>query len=117
MLENMVGSSFFDLTLPFPGKNGEVYNFPLRDATFEIDNKFITNRPDLFSVVGNAREWHTVFEVPLLLSTNNEKEVASKNIFPLSIETEKCLSYNAWKMENISVGKSPWGISLMMERA
>lgn len=30
---------------------------PFADTTFEIDNKFITNRPDLFSVVGNAREW------------------------------------------------------------
>lgn len=51
LLEKMVGQSFFDLTLPLPGLSGEIYQFPLRDTTFEIDNKFITNRPDLFSVV------------------------------------------------------------------
>lgn len=64
VLESMIGKSFFDLTLPFPGKNNEIYHYPLRDTTFEIDNKFITNRPDLFSVVGNAREFHAVFETP-----------------------------------------------------
>ncbi len=64
LLESMIGASFFDLTLPFPGREGREYRFTLRDATFEIDNKFITNRPDLFSVYGNAREWHTVFGVP-----------------------------------------------------
>lgn len=61
----MLGKSFFDLMLPFPGKNDEIYQYPLRDTTFEIDNKFITNRPDLFSVIGNAREFHAVFETPL----------------------------------------------------
>lgn len=64
VLEYMIGKSFFDLTLPFPGKNDEIYQYPLRDTTFEIDNKFITNRPDLFSVIGNAREFHAVFETP-----------------------------------------------------
>ena len=48
VLENMIGKSFFDLELPFPGANGKTYLYPLRDTTFEIDNKFITNRPDLF---------------------------------------------------------------------
>ena len=61
VLEKSLGNSFFDLTLPFPGRNGEVYHYPLRDTTFEIDNKFITNRPDLFSIVGNAREFGAVF--------------------------------------------------------
>ena len=63
VLEKMLGRSFFDLTLPFPGKDGATYNYPLRDVTFEIDNKFITNRPDLFSVVGNAREFGAVFDL------------------------------------------------------
>lgn len=73
LLESMIGLSFFDLTLPFPGREGNIYEFPLRDATFEIDNKFITNRPDLFSVFGNAREWHTVFGVPFTEYKYDEK--------------------------------------------
>lgn len=114
-LESMIGKSFFSLTLPFPGKNGEIYHFPLQDTTFEIDNKFITNRPDLFSIVGNAREWQAVFDGTL--SPYAPKKYNFQNNFPLKIETDKCLSYNAWKMEGITVGKSPWGMSLMMERS
>ena len=68
ILEKNLGNSFFDLTLPFPGRNGKIYHYPLRDTTFEIDNKFITNRPDLFSVVGNAREFAAVFSLPSLVS-------------------------------------------------
>jgi phenylalanyl-tRNA synthetase beta chain len=120
LLESMIGQSFFDLTLPFPGHTEKEYRFPLRDATFEIDNKFITNRPDLFSVYGNAREWHTVFGVPF--AEYNSKSVDTilsgvENTFSLKIETERCFAYNAWKMEDITIGKSPWGVSLMMERA
>ena len=100
--------------------NGTIYHFPLRDATFEIDNKFITNRPDLFSVYGNAREWHTVFGASFNEYSTQKGDDLLKNIkntFPLSIETDACFAYNAWKMDNINVGKSPWGMSLMMERA
>jgi phenylalanyl-tRNA synthetase beta chain len=35
----------------------------------------------------------------------------------IKIETPRCLAYNAIKMEDISVGKSPFGMSLMMSRA
>lgn len=116
ILQSMIGKSFFDLTLPFPGKNGEIYHYPLRDTTFEIDNKFITNRPDLFSVVGNAREFHAVFEVPFSPYIPSEI-VAEKHTLGTKIETPNCLSYHLMKMENIKVGTSPYGISLMMERA
>jgi phenylalanyl-tRNA synthetase beta chain len=125
-LESMLGKSFFDLTLPFPGKGGEIYQFPLRDVMFEIDNKFITNRPDLFSVVGNAREFGAVFDLPMLRhpewnegsryldssqAQNDGKTLSTK------IETKNCLAFHTLSMEWVTVGKSPFGISLMMERA
>jgi phenylalanyl-tRNA synthetase beta chain len=61
ILETMIGKSFFSLTLPFPGRAGKPYQYTIGDIVFEIDNKFITNRPDLFSILGNAREWGAVF--------------------------------------------------------
>ena len=61
LLESLVGKSLFDLTFDFPGKTGTTKQLTLKDTTFEIDNKFITNRPDLFGVYGNAREWGAVF--------------------------------------------------------
>lgn len=116
LLESKIGDSIFDLTVAFPGINGKTYEYTLRDTTFEIDNKFITNRPDLFGVYGNAREWHAVFDLPF--EEYNSKSI-DKNIakLPINIETNRCLAYNAIKMENIGVGKSPFGVSLMMERA
>ncbi len=64
---------------------------------------------------GNAREWGAVFD----LDFTEYVTVAKKEAKPLklSIETDRCLAYNAIQMENIEVGKSPFGISLMMLRA
>ena len=115
VLESILGQSFFDLTLPFVGKNGETYQFPLRDTTFEIDNKFITNRPDLFSVVGNAREFHAVFDIPF--TPYESKDIKKSSVLDTKIETNRVLSYHLLKMEGITVGKSPFGMSVMMERA
>jgi phenylalanyl-tRNA synthetase beta chain len=136
-LETMLGKSFFDLTLPFVGLDGNIYNYPLRDTTFEIDNKFITNRPDLFSVYGNAREWHAVFDIPYSsfwwkeLSRSDWGFSGTKNLppfghplskegletFPVTIETNKVFSYYAVKMEWVNVDQSPFGMRIMMERA
>ena len=115
LLESMVGQSLFDLTLPFPGIDWAKYEYTLRDTTFEIDNKFITNRPDLFGVYGNAREWGAVFGLDFAQYTTVAKKEAKT--LPLNIETDRCLAYNAIQMRNISVGQSPFGISLMMQRA
>ena len=117
LLESQVGKSLFDLSLSFPGMGGKTYTYTLRDTTFEIDNKFITNRPDLFGVYGNAREWHAVFDIPFTEYTPGIQSSNDTPTLPLNIETDRCLAYNAIKMENITVNKSPFGISLMMERA
>jgi phenylalanyl-tRNA synthetase beta chain len=66
-------------------------------------------------VYGNAREWGAVFD----LNFTQYATVAKKEAKPLklNIETDRCLVYNAIKMENIVVAQSPFGISLMMQRA
>jgi phenylalanyl-tRNA synthetase beta chain len=141
LLEHMIGHSLFDLTFSFPGYDGQPRELPLRDTTFEIDNKFITNRPDLFGVYGNAREWGAVFDLDFteyVPKTSFVKEVSTEETedlvpgtkipptplykggeksLPLNIQTDRCLAYNAIQMSNISVTESPFGISLMMQRA
>ena len=115
-LESKIGTSIYDLAISFPGINGQIYQYTLGDTTFEIDNKFITNRPDLFGVYGNAREWHAVFDIPFTEYAGSDILTHSKKL-GVHIETDRCLAYNAIRMENIGVGKTPFGISLMMERA
>lgn len=131
LLESLVGESLFDLKLSFPWIHGNKYEYTLRDTTFEIDNKFITNRPDLFGIYGNAREWGAVFGLPFTTYNANNTELPKspvnenrflhmqewKKQIPLNIETDRCLAYHAIRMENISVWSSPLGISLMMQRA
>lgn len=114
-LSQMLGHSFFDLTLPFPGKNGEVYSYPLRDVTFEIDNKFITNRPDLFSIVGNAREFHAVFETGFTPYVHTSIE--AKHALSVEIMTDAVSAYHLMQIDDVIPSKSPYGISLMMQRA
>jgi phenylalanyl-tRNA synthetase beta subunit len=80
--------------------------------TFEIDNKFITNRPDLFAVYGNAREWGAVFdlnfsEYPTFTVSDpselKEKISTSKKNYPVKIESDRVLAYQAIEMRNIAV--------------
>lgn len=114
MLESQLGTPFFDLTVSFPGKDGNAVQIPLKDTTFEIDNKFITNRPDLFSVTGNAREWAAIFGETYTPVVRSLKEVVHTSP---RIQTEDCLAYSLVEMSGLSVGTSPFGVQIMMERA
>lgn len=49
-LESKLGTPFYALEVTIPGNGSTAYRFPIQDTIFEIDNKFITNRPDLFGV-------------------------------------------------------------------
>ena len=117
-LETMVGKSVFDLEIDFPGIDGEIVKIPLRDTTFEIDNKFITNRPDLFSIIGNAREWATIFGENFHnpLSDEIEPKKFSEKLLEVSIESDACLAYALLETKNISIAKSPLAIRMMLER-
>lgn len=115
LLESMIGKSVFDLTVDFPGRWGKPQKITLWDTVFEIDNKFITNRADLFWVYGNAREWGAVFDEKFEPYTP-EFDASDIEQLPLSIETPHCFAYNAIKMNNITPAASPFGIRLMMER-
>lgn len=64
-LEKNLGTPFHSLSLPFVRMDGQDMSYPLHDVVMDLDNKFITNRPDLFGVYGNARECATIYELPL----------------------------------------------------
>jgi len=115
LLESKLGTPFFDLELQIPGNGTESYSFPIRDTIFEIDNKFITNRPDLFGVVGNAREFGAVFSLPFAdyVGKMSTKPAAIK----VNIESPNVSSYILASIKNTPVGKSPLGIDLMLRKS
>ena len=116
LLESMVGKSFFHLPIMIPWLHGKRFQTPLQDTVFEIDNKFITNRPDLFSVHGNAREFHAIFDVPFTPYSTFEK-ICCPNTLNTQILTDKVLSYHLMTFEDITVWDSPFWIQIMMHRA
>jgi phenylalanyl-tRNA synthetase beta chain len=80
----------------------------LDDLIIEIDNKSITNRPDLWGHYGLAREAAAIYKVNLE-SYKTEKIKEEKEI-DLAVEvadTDLCLRYLAVEIENIKVGPSP----------
>lgn len=77
------------------------------DVIIEVDNKSLTNRPDLWGHYGIARELSSIYQVPL-------KELESfdlpSNLPKYDIEIqdkEKCKRYIGVEIENVSVKSSP----------
>jgi len=85
----------------------------LKDVVFEVDNKSITNRPDLWGHLGMAREISVFLNektTDKFKKLNEEKEEKIKRSVNLEIrveENELCLRYMALVMDNIKIGPSP----------
>ena len=82
---------------------------PVCDTIFEIDNKSLTNRPDLWGHYGLAREFAVMFNrelMPLdqcdLAEYDNLKEIR------INVNTDKCLRYSAISLDNITKKESSW---------
>lgn len=115
LLESKLGTPFYDLEITIPGNGVDNHSIPLRDTIFEIDNKFITNRPDLFSCEGNAREFGAIFSLPFQSYAGKLSDISQQ--LSVKIETPHVLAYELLSVENLHVGPSPLGIDQMLRRA
>ena len=80
----------------------------LQDEIIDIDNKSITNRPDLWGHYGIARELSVIFDRPLKqIDTSIVHEYDNLEKLSIKIENENCLSYGAIKIENVAGVVSP----------
>lgn len=79
------------------------------DTIFDIDNKSLTHRPDLWGHYGFAREVAAIYEQPLQPLQLAELPVSPGTAFPVQVETPAalCPRYNALVIEGIRVGPSP----------
>ena len=82
--------------------------FPIDDVVFEIDNKSLTNRPDLWGHYGIAREFACIFDRELKALPKIDMN-AFDGLDSVSIKNESvnCYRYSALTVDNISVKKSP----------
>lgn len=81
----------------------------LEDTVFEVDNKSLTNRPDLWGHYGIAREISVLTKRPLkpleVVNTAVYKELAGVDV---KVEdAEKCFRYSCITIGNIKEKKSP----------
>ncbi len=90
--------------------------FDIDDIIFEVDNKSLTNRPDLWSHYGIAREFATItgreLKVPELVDVD-----AFKKLPPVLVDvkaTDLVWRYSAIKVENIKLKESPCNMRIRL---
>jgi len=83
----------------------------LDDVILEIDNKSLTNRPDLWGHYGIARELAAIYDLPLKeLSAFSTSALSKKSSdFKIQIDdAERCPRYIGVNMEGLSVKSAPF---------
>ncbi len=101
-------SGIIDVTEDVPNGTDIKDVYPIDDIVFEVDNKSLTNRPDLWSHYGFAREFAALsgrelkpIPVEDLTAYDNLKKVDMK------IEDTLCKRYSCMQVENITRTVSP----------
>ncbi len=104
------------LELPNDWENGRDIKryLPIEDIIVEIDNKSLTNRPDLWGHYGIAREIaaitdHELIPLPIEEVKNNQKDLAITIKNP-----ELCYRYCGLKIENIQNNHTPLDMQIFL---
>ena len=81
----------------------------LNDIILEIDNKSMTNRPDLWGHYGIAREIAALYDLPMKEFPHFDRNVANTAGFHVTVEdTERCPRYLSAQIEGLSVKPAPY---------
>lgn len=88
---------------------------PIEDTIIEIENKSLSNRPDLWGHYGFARELACIFNRSLMPLETADLSVFSKlPKIDINIETDKCLRYSALAVSNILKKTSPYAMKIRL---
>ena len=101
-------SGIMDLDASLPlGKNLKEI-FDIDDLVFEVDNKSLTNRPDLWGHYGIAREFAALSGRELKpLDVVDLSKYSNLPALDIKIEDDDCLRYSGLKFDNVSINVSP----------
>ena len=81
----------------------------LNDIILEIDNKSMTNRPDLWGHYGIARELAALYHLPMTEFPHFDRNVTNTSGFHVTVEdTERCPRYLSAQIEGLSVKPAPY---------
>lgn len=111
--ENDEGIWEVDPSIPLGTNIKQVYDFD--DTIFEVDNKSLTNRPDLWCHYGIAREISAILDRPLKpIVTENLQYYAQNGNVDIKVMTDKCYRYSAIKIGNVTKKFSPIGVQIRL---
>lgn len=75
---------------------------PIEDTLIEVDNKSLTNRPDLWGHYGIAREFAAIFKRELKpIKQDNLNKYSSLKPLDIKVETKNCFRYTGITVKNI----------------
>ena len=88
----------------------------LDDVILEVDNKSLSNRPDLWGHYGVARELAAIYKVPFKELSSELPEGLPE--YPVVIEEpERCNRFTATKIDNVCVKESPAWMKTLITNA
>lgn len=81
----------------------------LNDIILEIDNKSMTNRPDLWGHYGIAREIAALYDLPMTQFPHFDRNVENTAGFHVTVEdAERCPRYLSAQIEGLNVKPAPY---------
>ena len=81
----------------------------LNDIILEIDNKSMTNRPDLWGHYGIAREIAALYDLPMKEFPHFDRNVENTSGFHVTVEdAERCPRYLSAQIEGLYVKPAPY---------
>lgn len=101
-------SGIMDITDSLPNGTDLKDAYAIDDIVFEVDNKSLTNRPDLWGHYGIAREFAALANRPLKpMETVDLTAYDNLPKVDLKIEDPLCLRYSCLQVENVHTAVSP----------
>lgn len=87
---------------------------PIEDIVFEIDNKSLTNRPDLWGHYGIAREISALTKRPLKALPLCTEDTSGLDKLDIKVNSDSCFRYTSATMENITKNISPMTMQIRL---
>lgn len=89
--------------------------FPIDDVIFEVDNKSLTNRPDLWGHYGMAREFAALVNSPLKELPVKDSDYKGDAEVDIEIGNKDLVfRYSSVRIENITQNKSPMEMQIRL---
>ena len=108
-------SGIMDITDDIPNGTDIKDAYEVEDIIFEVDNKSLTNRPDLWGHYGIAREFAALAGRPLkALESVDLSKYDSLPKVDMKIEDDLCQRYSCLQVENITKNVSPVNMQIRL---